>query len=166
METNGSHLPSGPLAEWELSPQVKPQRRAFGGVTTHATIAELKVAVSRPRTVLECQVSKMIDSDTRPHPTTGGGGAGGRDGAAAVHRLPALGGAAQQPGARARAGQQPQQPSGRPRARSHCRFAPPLIHFITDLLTYSVPLFLKRQCDRTLRSALTSATDALSCGTG
>jgi MFS family permease len=36
------------------------------------------------------------------------------------------------------------------RARSHCRFVPPLIHFIPDLLTYSVPLFLKRQCDRTL----------------
>ena len=27
------------------------------------------------------------------------------------------------------------------RARSHCRFAPPLIHFIPDLLPYSVPLF-------------------------
>jgi hypothetical protein len=41
---------------------------------------------------------------------------------------------------------------GRPgRARSHCRFVPPLIHFIPDLLTYSVPLFLKQQCDRTLR---------------
>jgi hypothetical protein len=36
------------------------------------------------------------------------------------------------------------------RARSHCRFAPPLIHFIPYSLTYSVPLFLKRQCDRTL----------------
>jgi hypothetical protein len=33
---------------------------------------------------------------------------------------------------------------------SHCRFAPPLIHFIPHSLTYSVPLFLKRQCDRTL----------------
>jgi hypothetical protein len=36
------------------------------------------------------------------------------------------------------------------RARSHCRFVPPLMHFIPDLLTYSSPLFLKRQCDRTL----------------
>ena len=29
---------------------------------------------------------------------------------------------------------------------------PPLIHFIPDLLKYSVPLFLKRQCDRSLRA--------------
>ena len=35
-------------------------------------------------------------------------------------------------------------------ARSHCRFVLLLIHFIPDLLTYLVPLFLKRQCDRTL----------------
>jgi phytoene dehydrogenase-like protein len=39
---------------------------------------------------------------------------------------------------------------GGARARLHCRFVPPLIHFIPDSLTYSVPLFLKRQCDRTL----------------
>jgi hypothetical protein len=38
---------------------------------------------------------------------------------------------------------------GEPRARSHCRFVPPLVRFIPDLLTYLVPLFLKRQCDRT-----------------
>ena len=38
---------------------------------------------------------------------------------------------------------------GRVRARSHCRFVQPLNHFIPDSLTYSVPLFLKRQCDRT-----------------
>jgi hypothetical protein len=38
---------------------------------------------------------------------------------------------------------------GELRARSHCRFAPPLIQLIPDSLTYSVPLFLKRQCDRT-----------------
>jgi hypothetical protein len=41
-----------------------------------------------------------------------------------------------------------------PRARSHrhkhCRFVRPLVHFIPYLRTYSVPLFLKRQCDRTL----------------
>jgi hypothetical protein len=36
------------------------------------------------------------------------------------------------------------------RARSHRRFAPPLVHFIPYLLAYPVPLFLKRQCDRTL----------------
>jgi hypothetical protein len=33
-------------------------------------------------------------------------------------------------------------------ARSHRRFVLPLIHFISDLLTHSVPLFLNRQCDR------------------
>jgi hypothetical protein len=33
---------------------------------------------------------------------------------------------------------------------AHCRFVLPFIHFIPDSLTYSVPLFLKRQCDRTL----------------
>jgi hypothetical protein len=39
------------------------------------------------------------------------------------------------------------------RARSHRRFALPLSHFIPESLTYSVPLFLKRQCDRTLGRA-------------
>jgi hypothetical protein len=42
---------------------------------------------------------------------------------------------------------------GAARARSHCRVAPPLIHFIPDSLTYSVPLSLKRQSDRTLGAA-------------
>jgi hypothetical protein len=32
-------------------------------------------------------------------------------------------------------------------ARLHCRFVPRLIHFILAALTYSVPSFLKRQCD-------------------
>ena len=36
------------------------------------------------------------------------------------------------------------------RARSHCRFVLTLIHFMPCSLTYSVPLCLKRQCDRTL----------------
>jgi hypothetical protein len=36
------------------------------------------------------------------------------------------------------------------RAQSNCRFVLPLIHFITDSLSYSVPLLLKQQCDRTL----------------
>jgi hypothetical protein len=36
------------------------------------------------------------------------------------------------------------------RARSHCRFVLSLIHFIPDSLTYSVPLFLNRPCDRAL----------------
>ena len=36
------------------------------------------------------------------------------------------------------------------RAWSHCRFVPPLIRFISYLLTYSIPLFMKRQGDRTL----------------
>jgi hypothetical protein len=35
------------------------------------------------------------------------------------------------------------------RARSHRRFARPPISVIPDSLRYSVPLFLKRQCDRT-----------------
>jgi hypothetical protein len=37
------------------------------------------------------------------------------------------------------------------RARSHCRFVRPRIHFIPDSRTYSVPLVLKRQFDRTPR---------------
>ena len=41
-------------------------------------------------------------------------------------------------------------PGGAARAQSHCRVVPPRIHFIPDSLTYSVPLFLNRQCDRTL----------------
>jgi hypothetical protein len=40
--------------------------------------------------------------------------------------------------------------AGVARARSHCCFVPPLTHVIPDSLRYSVPLFLKRQCDRTL----------------
>ena len=36
------------------------------------------------------------------------------------------------------------------RARSPRRFVLPIIHFIPDFLTYLVPLYLKRQCDRTL----------------
>ena len=39
---------------------------------------------------------------------------------------------------------------GQRRARSDCRFVLPRIHFIPYLRTYSVPLFLKQQCDRTL----------------
>ena len=34
-------------------------------------------------------------------------------------------------------------------ARLHCRFALKRIHFISYSLTYSVPLYLERQCDRT-----------------
>jgi hypothetical protein len=33
------------------------------------------------------------------------------------------------------------------------RFVLPLIRFLPSSLTYSVPLFLKRQCDRTLGAA-------------
>ena len=36
------------------------------------------------------------------------------------------------------------------RVRPRCRFALLLTHFIPDSLRESVPLFLKRQCDRTL----------------
>ena len=42
------------------------------------------------------------------------------------------------------------QPGGWLRARSHCYFELPLIHFMPDSLRLSVPLFLKRQCDQTL----------------
>jgi hypothetical protein len=39
------------------------------------------------------------------------------------------------------------------RVRSHCRFAPPLIHCMPDYLKGSVALFVKRHCDRTLPTA-------------
>ena len=39
---------------------------------------------------------------------------------------------------------------GGARARSRRRFAPPLIHFIPESLTYLAPLFLSRRCGRTL----------------
>ena len=39
---------------------------------------------------------------------------------------------------------------GTDRARSHCRAVLSTIHFIPYALAYSVRLFLKRQCDRTL----------------
>jgi hypothetical protein len=38
---------------------------------------------------------------------------------------------------------------GAARARSHCRFVLPFVHLIPDSRTYSVPLVLERQCDRT-----------------
>jgi hypothetical protein len=46
---------------------------------------------------------------------------------------------------------------GERRARSHCRVVLPLIHFLPDSLTYSVPLFLKRQCGRTQANSPSSA---------
>ena len=61
------------------------------------------------------------------------------------------------------------------RARSHCRFVAPLIQFISDPLAYSVLLFLKRQCDRTLahgrrrrrrRSTAPTTTRAPTAGAG
>jgi hypothetical protein len=42
------------------------------------------------------------------------------------------------------------QPGGVGRARSHCRFALLLIHFIADSLRQSVPVYLKCPCDRAL----------------
>jgi hypothetical protein len=44
----------------------------------------------------------------------------------------------------------PSRGRSKPRAWSHCRFVPPLIHLTPDSLGESVPLFLNRQCDRTL----------------
>jgi hypothetical protein len=54
---------------------------------------------------------------------------------------------------------------GEPRARSHCRFAPPRTRFIPDSLTHSVALFLRRHMrpDPRPRAVLTSAT---SCAGG
>jgi hypothetical protein len=47
-------------------------------------------------------------------------------------------------------------PGGSTRARSHCRFVPPRIHFPPGSLPYSVLLkvllFLNKSCDRTLGS--------------
>jgi hypothetical protein len=50
---------------------------------------------------------------------------------------------------RLRGGVVPRAGRGGARARSHCRFAVPLTHFIPYSLTYSVPLLLKRRCGRT-----------------
>ena len=79
-------------------------------------------------------MSKLVNSDTCPRPTTG---------AAPGRRHAGLRGQPRPRAGRAHAG-------GGRRARSHRCVAPPRIHFIPDSLTYSVPLFLKRQCDRTL----------------
>ena len=42
------------------------------------------------------------------------------------------------------------QMGGELRARSHCRFVLLLNHFAPDSRTESIPLFLKRECDRAL----------------
>ena len=51
-------------------------------------------------------------------------------------------------------------PRGGARAPSHCRVVPPLTHSIPNSLTYSVPVFLKRQCGRTLGGARADAACA------
>jgi hypothetical protein len=51
---------------------------------------------------------------------------------------------------------------GAPRARSHCRFAPPLTHLIPYSVKYSVPLFLKRHCNRAPGARLVLAARTLS----
>ena len=51
---------------------------------------------------------------------------------------------------------------GASRARLHCRFVPALFHFIPGSQTYSVPLFLKRPCDRTLGAS--AAGWSCTCG--
>ena len=63
-----------------------------------------------------------------------------------------------------RPGPGPSAAGGDARARSRCRFALPLIHFIPDSRTYSVSLFLKRRCDRTLGAADADGGDHLSLG--
>ena len=52
---------------------------------------------------------------------------------------------------------------GEARARSHCRFAPPLICFIPYSPMYSAPLCLKRECDRTLGEADGDAIGPTAC---
>jgi hypothetical protein len=54
----------------------------------------------------------------------------------------------------------------RRRVRLHCRFAVPLIQFIPDLLSDTVPLFLKRQCDRTLHRRRWTGSARSWCGSG
>ena len=78
-------------------------------------------------TSLECQVSELVHSDTCPRPTTGGRRPTARAKRTATGRA-----------------------AGDGRARSHCRVVPPLTHFIPYSLTYSLSLFLKQHCDRTL----------------
>ena len=76
-------------------------------------------SVGMPHTVLECQGSKFVNSDTCPRPTTGGysvcstGSSLFRRPASATARRPASARAASAAGA------------GDDRARSHCRFVPP-----------------------------------------
>jgi hypothetical protein len=53
---------------------------------------------------------------------------------------------------------------GAARARSHCRFALPLIHCIPESLTYSVPLYLKRQRGRAPGAARGAARAAAGRG--
>jgi hypothetical protein len=52
---------------------------------------------------------------------------------------------------------EPRHRGGPLRARSHCRVVRPLIRLIPAPRTYSVPIFLKRQCDRTLGHLLQRA---------
>ena len=50
-------------------------------------------------------------------------------------------------------------PAGEARARSLRRFVLPFIRFAPDSLAYSVALFLKQQCDRTLGGGQLRRTD-------
>jgi hypothetical protein len=103
-----------------------------------ARLATEQVLPSAPRAIIAPSSSPRlssprhpISSSSSPHPLIApprGARAGG-----------------QAPGGGRRAGAE-----GARRARSHCRLVAPLIHFVPVLLTYSVPLFLKRQCDRTI----------------
>ena len=93
-------------------------------------------------TSLECQVSELVNSDACPCPTTGRRGDGRQQ--VRVHRRAVALGARALP---------PRLADGAARARPHCRVVLPLIHFTSDVLTYSMPLFLRRQCDQTLGAA-------------
>jgi hypothetical protein len=67
-----------------------------------------RLPYAMPLKGLECQVAKLVNSDTRPRRTTGRSAA---PGVWAVLRLP-----------------------GSDRFRSHCHFLLPFIHLISDLL--------------------------------
>ena len=63
------------------------------------------------------------------------------------------------PGVRAGRDQAAPGRRGGARARSHCRSVPPLIHFMPDSLTYSVPLCMKGRCARIPGEAETCRRD-------
>ena len=95
--------------------------------------------------------------------TDDGGGRARGDGPG-VHGVREHRSCAECAGSTHRPGPGPSAAGGAARVRSHCRFTLPLIHFIPDSRTYSVSLFLKRRCDRTLGAADADGRGRLSLG--